>query len=135
MPIGREWEFRQVLPAVTVNITLKTDQWETVDTRKLFMHSIRTLTNHSKKKKWKLPEIFAVKPKNREYKTSMKPAGQPVTLKWWRKGEWVIWKLFFLFSLYFVIQKLTVSAVKGCNRKGEYIHQFRRRQTFFKGEL
>ena len=47
--------------------------------------------------------------KNREYITPMKPAGQPVTLKWWLKGWWVIRKVVFLFRL-FVIQKGKVSA-------------------------
>ena len=69
-----------------------------------------------KKEKYpELPEIYAVKPKNREYKTWMKPTGQPVTLKWRWKGELVIRKVVFLLGLCFTIQKATVSAVKGWN--------------------
>ena len=54
-------DFCQVLPAVTVNLLLEMNQWETIDKRKLFMHSIGTLANHSEKKKLKLPEVYAVK--------------------------------------------------------------------------
>ena len=64
----------------------------------------------------------------------MKPAGEPVTLKWWLKGEWVIRKVVFLFCICFMIKKVTVSAVKDWNLKGECFPQFRRRQTFFEGE-
>ena len=47
-------DFRQVPPAVTVNLTLDMDQWETINIRKLFMHSIRTLANQSEKTKMKI---------------------------------------------------------------------------------
>ena len=46
----------------------------------------------------------------------MKPSGPPVTLQWRLKGELVIRKVVFLFDLCFMIQKVTVSAVKGWNR-------------------
>ena len=42
-----------------------------------------------------------------------KPSGQPVSLQWRLKGELVIRKVVFLFDLCFMIQKVTVSAVKG----------------------
>ena len=39
-----------------------------------------------------------------------------------------------IFSKYIIIQKVTVPAVKSCNRKGECFPKRHRRQTFFEGE-
>ena len=40
----------------------------------------------------------------------------------------------FIFSKYIIIEIVTVSAVKSCNRKGECFPKRHRRQTFFEGE-